>query len=282
MTIERTALRTAARRHTRRRTGRRWLLATVAAVAGLVLVGGMSRPAAAASPSSTPVRIPDQAVYDLAGALVEDSEAQAESLVAKIGEVADADIVIVVESVDETQTDAAATARAADLQAAMAVGADRSGGGLIVYLGIDPSGCDGQVSLVADQAFAGGLLSDDARRAIVDDDIRPLLAICDPDSAVLVALGRIASIAVGIDSGTGSGAPRPVDDGPPAPPPGPPFPDPTTNVAVYDTATIFRPETIAAAERTIDEIEARTGAEIVVYSQLVEDGRSTEAADGDA
>ena len=34
----------------------------------------------AASPGATPVRIPDQAVYDLAGALDQSSEAQAESL----------------------------------------------------------------------------------------------------------------------------------------------------------------------------------------------------------
>jgi uncharacterized membrane protein YgcG len=63
---------------------------------------------------------------------------------------------------------------------------------------------------------------------------------------------------------------------------GPPFPDPTTNVAVYDDAGIFRPETVTSAERTIDGIESRTAAEVVVFSQLVDDGRTTEEADGDA
>ena len=86
-----------------------------------------------------------------------------------------------------------------------------------------------------------------------------------------------ATIAFGLDGGSGSGS-GPIDNGPPAPPAGPPFPDPTVDVAVYDTASIFRPETIATAERTIDGIETRTGAEVVVYSQLVEDGRSTEDA----
>jgi uncharacterized membrane protein YgcG len=266
-----------------RRTGRRgWLLAATAAVAGLALLGATSRPAAAASPGDTPTRIPNQAVYDLAGAFDETAETQAESLATVIGDLADADVVIVAESLGEGQTDAAALARASALRTAMAVGSGRAGGGVILYFGIDPSGCDGQVQLLADQAFAGGLLADEAGRAIVDNDIRPLLANCDPDSAILVALGRIATIASGLDSGTGSGGSKPLDDGPPAPQPGPPFPDPTTDVAVYDTATIFRPETIAGAERTIDGIEARTGAEVVVYSQLVEDGRSTDEADADA
>jgi uncharacterized membrane protein YgcG len=266
-----------------RRTGRRgWLLAATTAVAGLALLGATPRPAAAASPGDTPTRIPNQAVYDLAGAFDETAETQAENLATVIGDLADADVVIVAESLGEGQTEAAALARASALRTAMAVGSGRAGGGVILYFGIDPSGCDGQVQLLADQAFAGGLLADEAGRAIVDNDIRPLLANCDPDSAILVALGRIATIASGLDSGTGSGGSKPLDDGPPAPQPGPPFPDPTTDVAVYDTATIFRPETIAGAERTIDGIEARTGAEVVVYSQLVEDGRSTEEADADA
>src|SRR5258705_2617357 len=63
---------------------------------------------------------------------------------------------------------------------------------------------------------------------------------------------------------------------------GPPFPPPTTNKAVYDTAQVFRPATIASAESTIDGIEARTGAEVVVYTQVVDYGVTTEQADADA
>jgi len=253
----------------------------MAAIAGLGLLGGAARPAAAASPDVTPVRIPNQAVYDLAGTLADESETQIEGLAEQIGGLADADIVIVTESVAEGETEAAALARARELRAAMAIGFGRAGGGLLVYFGIDPSGCNGQVELIADPTFGARVLSDVAAKAIVDDDIRPLLAGCDPESAALVALGRIATIA--FDQGSTDPADKgPVDDGPPAPPPGPPFPDPITDVAVYDTASIFAPETIANAERTIDGIEARTGAEVVVYSQLVEDGRSTEDADTDA
>jgi uncharacterized membrane protein YgcG len=273
--------RTLARDSIRRAAHRTARLVAVAAIAGLGLLGGASRPALAASPGPMPIRIPNQAVYDLAGAFDAASESQVEGLAEKVGELADADLVIVTEPVDAGQSEAAALDRASQLRTAMAIGTGHAGGGLLVYFGIDPSGCDGQVRLIADPTFAAGLLSDEAAQAIVEGDIRPLLASCDPESAALVALGRIASIAVGSDSGTDPGA-QGAHDGAPAPPPGPPFPDPTTDIAVYDTAGIFAPETIAGAERTIDGIEARTGAEVVVYSQVVEDGRSTEDADADA
>ena len=49
---------------------------------------------------------------------------------------------------------------------------------------------------------------------------------------------------------------------------GPPFPDPIDTVAVYDTADALRPATEAAVEQRIDDIEVRTGAEVVVYTQV--------------
>jgi uncharacterized membrane protein YgcG len=51
---------------------------------------------------------------------------------------------------------------------------------------------------------------------------------------------------------------------------GPPFGQPVLDQAVYDEAGVFRPATIASAEATIDAIEARTGAEVVVYSRVVD------------
>jgi uncharacterized membrane protein YgcG len=52
-----------------------------------------------------------------------------------------------------------------------------------------------------------------------------------------------------------------------SPPAGPPFPPPETDRAVYDFAGILSPAAVADAERTIDAIETRTGAEVVVYTQ---------------
>jgi uncharacterized membrane protein YgcG len=49
--------------------------------------------------------------------------------------------------------------------------------------------------------------------------------------------------------------------------PGPPFPEPEDTRAVYDFAGIFGTGALAEAERIIDEIETRTGAEVVVYTQ---------------
>jgi uncharacterized membrane protein YgcG len=49
---------------------------------------------------------------------------------------------------------------------------------------------------------------------------------------------------------------------------GPPFPDPVDEQAVYDEAGVLRPEVVAELEGRIDAVEAATGAEIVVYTQV--------------
>ncbi len=63
---------------------------------------------------------------------------------------------------------------------------------------------------------------------------------------------------------------------------GPPYPDPVPDRAVYDTAEAFRSATIQRAEATIDAIENRTGAEVVVYTQLVPTGVAEEEAEAHA
>lgn len=72
--------------------------------------------------------------------------------------------------------------------------------------------------------------------------------------AGLAALLVLFSLAVGAASAA-------------APPPGPPFPPPEVDRAVYDFAGILSPTAIARAEATIDAIEERTAAEVVVYTQ---------------
>jgi len=49
---------------------------------------------------------------------------------------------------------------------------------------------------------------------------------------------------------------------------GPPYPDPIVGVAVYDTADVLSDDTEARLEQRIDAIEAATGAEIVVFTQV--------------
>ena len=66
---------------------------------------------------------------------------------------------------------------------------------------------------------------------------------------------------------TGSHPASPASRPAPESAPGPPFPEPEIDRAVYDYAGIFSPGTIVAAEATIDAIETRTAAEVVVYTQ---------------
>ncbi|MFL5758005.1 MAG: TPM domain-containing protein [Chloroflexota bacterium] len=63
---------------------------------------------------------------------------------------------------------------------------------------------------------------------------------------------------------------------------GPPYPPPTPGTRVYDTAGVLAAGTERAAESTIASIEQRTGAQIVVYTQLASDGVTTEDAERDA
>jgi len=71
-------------------------------------------------------------------------------------------------------------------------------------------------------------------------------------------------------------APAVLAADPTAPPPGPPFPEPQVDRAVYDYAGILSVAAITDAEATIDAIEERTGAEVVVYTQAADYGVTTE------
>lgn len=265
------------------RRGRRLMGLLAVGVLGLISAGGVGNVRAAAE---TPVRIPGQAVYDLAGVFDPGAEQGAESLADAIDSFGDADILVVSEEIEDGTPAAAAATRATTLRIALGVGAAAAGGGLLFYVGITPNGCGGHVVLSPDGTFRTDVLSEAAARSIVATDLAPLLERCDLDGVLLVGMGRVATAAL---HGGASLSDDPGGAGPTAPPAstgavpqGPPFPDPAGGVAVYDHAGVLRADTIAVAERTADEIEARTGAEIVVYSQIVEDGRTTEQADGDA
>ncbi len=67
-----------------------------------------------------------------------------------------------------------------------------------------------------------------------------------------------------------------------APEPGPPFPLPETDRAVYDYAGILSAAEITRTESTIDAIEQRTGAEVVVYTQDSRTYPTTEQTEGKA
>src|SRR3954469_1367935 len=63
---------------------------------------------------------------------------------------------------------------------------------------------------------------------------------------------------------------------------GPPFPNPENDRAVYDTAQVLDPSTRTTVESTIDAIEQRTGAEVVVYTREVPCCETSEEAEVNA
>jgi len=67
-----------------------------------------------------------------------------------------------------------------------------------------------------------------------------------------------------------------------APPPGPPYPDAVTGQRVYDYAGIFSSPTVAQAQSLIEAIEARTGAQIAVYTQVKPESDTLDLANADA
>ena len=67
-----------------------------------------------------------------------------------------------------------------------------------------------------------------------------------------------------------------------APPAGPPYPDAVTGQRVYDNAGIFSQATITQAQSIIDGIEARTGAQVAVYTQVKPESDDLDKANADA
>jgi uncharacterized membrane protein YgcG len=68
----------------------------------------------------------------------------------------------------------------------------------------------------------------------------------------------------------------------PSAPAGPPYPDPIAGVSVYDYAGVLAPSTRQRAASTIAGIEDRTGAEVIVYTQVKPESDTPEEAERDA
>ncbi|MEA2025172.1 MAG: TPM domain-containing protein, partial [Chloroflexota bacterium] len=67
-----------------------------------------------------------------------------------------------------------------------------------------------------------------------------------------------------------------------SPSPGPPYPDPIDGVRVYDYAGVLSNDTISEVEATIRAIEERSGAEVVVLTQVKPESDTIEKAQRDA
>ena len=221
--------------------------------------------AASPSPSSPPPGPPfpepidGRAVYDYAGVFRSETVTQAELVIDAIEAQTKAEVVVYTQALgrDDITTDEA-EAHAKALMDEWGIGRVGFNDGLVILFDLDTTLKHGQVQLFAGPGFEASFLSNEERQAIYEDDMLPLLRSGDLDSAVLVALAKVVSGT--LDASPPGGAP-------PAPAPGPPFPQPEIDRAVYDYAGILSSDAIVKAEATIDAIEARTGAEVVVYTQ---------------
>ena len=153
------------------------------------------------------------------------------------------------------------TAAAEALLTEWGVGDAEVDDGLVIFLETDPAGGPTRAAYAAGEGFMDRYMVRPALGVMVATDMEPRLQAGDADTAVLTALGRVVSATFGPGTGSDPGG------NPDAPPPGPPFPEPELDRAVYDFAGVLSPDTIVEVEATIDAIEERTGAEVVVYTQ---------------
>jgi uncharacterized membrane protein YgcG len=250
------------------------LLATIALLA--LAVGGV----AAAGPNVAPgPPFPEptdgQSVYDVAGALQPITTYQAEAIADAISDETGAEIVVYTQVLDQADlTSERATADAQALKDQWDIGTSGDNG-LVIVLDLDDSLDHGQVGIAAGQRVTTPDISSDTLEAVLGGTIRSHLLDGDPDSGLLISLAQVYSTVS--DRSTVSGG---ID--PSGVPPGPPFPDPELDRAVYDFAGVLSAEAIVRAEATIDAIEARTGAEVVVYTQDSGAYPSTEESEGKA
>jgi uncharacterized membrane protein YgcG len=243
----------------------RLAVALVVAWLGLGVATSLAPAAMALEPP--PDRVEGQRVYDDGDVLEPSLEATATQLADLMAELHDVEVIVVARQLGGSVDDPDAEATRSAQEIVDAWGLDRA---VVLVVEANPSGCNGGVGVVTSGSLPGA--SVDAGK-VVGDDVRLAIESCQPGVATIETLGAIVTALAGIGG---------VDEPPTASTAGPPFPDPETDRAVYDTAGVFTPETIASAESTIDAIEARTGAEVVVYSQVVDYGITTEEADGHA
>ena len=208
----------------------------------MLAVGGVlgASPSPGAPPPGRPTRSPSTARRSTTTRACSSPRpiTQAEQIIDAIEAQTGVEVVVYTQAMgrDDLTTDEAA-ADAGALMDEWGVGQAGIDDGLVILFELDTSLEHGQVQLYAGDGFESTYLDTDARQAIFDDEMVPLLRGGDIDGAILVALGHVLKATFE----------PPVDPGQPAPAgpsPGPPFPDPETDRAVYDFAGILSPDAI--------------------------------------
>ncbi len=224
----------------------------------LLTLAPIATVAAAGPPFPDPVG--SQLVYDDAEVLHETTRSQAESMAQSIRDSAGVALVVYTQRLDTDEiTPAEAQAHAAAL-----LGQWRAD--MVILADLTSDGALAEVGLAVGDRMAEHV--DAADLETIRSDMAGWLEAGDLDTAVVVGVSDVLIDVWDPNEGGGGGTTE-------GPDPGPPFPDPVTDQAVYDFAGILSSAAIVDAEATIDAIEARTGAEVVVYTQPVDYGVTT-------
>ena len=249
-----------------------WLAMLAPGVAGVAAADASAPPAGPPFPDP----VDGQAVYDYGGLFTPETVTQAESIIDAIESQTKVEMVVYTQAVGTSEVDEATTDdHAAALMDQWGVGRRGVNDGLVILIDLDATLEHGQARLFGGSGFLKRYLDLEGLQSLADGTLLPLLADGQFDEALLSTLSQLVEVTIGATE-----PPKPIEG--PLLAPGPPFPDPETDRAVYDNAGILSPEAIADAEARIDAIEQRTAAEIVVYTQLVDYGVTTEETEARA
>ncbi len=268
-------------------------IAAAAWVVLLLLTSGLAAAAVAPGPP-----FPDQQsgrfVYDQADAFSAGARQAMSGKLATLLQDTGADVVVYTQVKAASTTADQVQAGATALMEQWHVGGT-SGDGAVMFWDLTKDKTGAIVRFAAGDAFLQRV-DQPSLDLIVTDTMASSLASGDWDVALSIGIARVISTI-----GPGTPTPTPGESLPPtatppptpapslptlpsgpAPPAGPPYPAPETNVSVYDYAHVLKPTTVAQVEQTILGIEQRTGAEVVVYTQIKPSSNTPERAQADA
>jgi uncharacterized membrane protein YgcG len=247
-----------------------------------------------------PERLEGQQVLDDARVIDDEAEATLQGQLVELRATTGVDIVVYTQPKEPVGARQGARNDAARLVREWDVGGE-GGVGAVMLWNIHPSG-EPVRNGVAVSAGLEELLEPSALDEVVTVSVRDFLANRDWLEAAAAGVGtlqRRVTAAIGLAEATPppqptpAGTPRatpPPLSGPaaerprigPVPPPGPPYPDPIDGLRVYDHAGVLDAATIESVATTIAAIEARTAAQVVVYTQVKPESDSFAAAERDA
>jgi len=170
---------------------------------------------------------------------------------------------------------------------------DESGSGAVIFWNVNDEDTAVKSGVALTEAWTDEDLT--AIDEVVSTATRPILQVGAFVDGLRVGINELEDqlVAQGTptatpapDTGIGStnpGTPTTISERRPTdglePMPGPPYPEPITTVAVYDYAKVISPDVISRLDSSIDAIEERTGAEVVIYTQLKPSADTPEATE---